>query len=86
MTGEQGGTRPNKPLTQIIPLSGYPSLVTTPERDPRTDLRAMLESLGFHITDDGIRQARERRLAAAARHTPERRAAWRRQVGMGELR
>jgi hypothetical protein len=36
----------------------------------------MLCSLGIDVTDAGMASARERRLEAAARHTPERRASW----------
>jgi hypothetical protein len=42
----------------------------------------MLQSIGINVTDEGIARARKRRLLAAARHTPEMRAAWRKQLGL----
>jgi hypothetical protein len=42
----------------------------------------MLQSIGINVTDEGIARARKRRLEAAARHTPEMRAAWREQLGL----
>jgi hypothetical protein len=45
-------------------------------------MRAMLRSVGIHVTDEGIARARQRRLEAAAKHTPEMRAAWRKQLGL----
>jgi hypothetical protein len=41
----------------------------------------MLRSIGIPVTDEGMALARKRRLEAAARHTPEQRAAWRDLVG-----
>jgi hypothetical protein len=41
----------------------------------------MLRSIGIPVTDEGMALARKRRLEAAARHTPEQRAAWRDMVG-----
>ena len=58
----------------------YPSPMTTP--DPRTNVRAMLQSIGVNVTDEGIARARQRRLEAKAKHTPELRAAWREQLGL----
>lgn len=66
----------------MTPSPHYPSHMTTPEPDLRTDMRAMLRAVGIEVTDEGIAKARERRLAAAAKHTPEMRAAWRKQLGM----
>jgi hypothetical protein len=60
----------------------YSSPMTTPEPDPRTDVRAMLALAGINVTDEGMAQFRERRLAAMARHTPELQAAWREQAGL----
>jgi hypothetical protein len=45
-------------------------------------MRAMLQSIGVHVTDEGIARARQRRLEAKAKHTPELRAAWREELGL----
>ena len=60
----------------------YPSRMTTPPPEPRTDMRAMLQSIGIDVTDEGMARARQRRMEAKARHTPELRAAWREQLGL----
>jgi hypothetical protein len=68
MTIPHGGDTPRH--------SCYPSRMTMPESG--NDMRDMLLSIGIEVTDEGIRRAREQRLRAAAKHTPEMRAAWRR--------
>jgi hypothetical protein len=45
-------------------------------------MRAMLRSVGIHVTEEGIARARQRRLEAAAKWTPERRAELRKQLGL----
>jgi hypothetical protein len=45
-------------------------------------MRAMLQSIGIDVTDEGIARARQRRVEAKAKHTPELRAAWREQLGL----
>jgi hypothetical protein len=55
--------------------------VTNPGPYLHSDMRTMLRSIGIPVTDDGMALARKRRLEAAARHTPEQRAAWRDMVG-----
>jgi hypothetical protein len=44
-------------------------------------MRTMLRSIGIEVTAEGMARARRRRLEAAAKHTPERRAAWAEVVG-----
>jgi hypothetical protein len=44
-------------------------------------MRTMLRSIGIEVTAEGMVRARRRRLEAAAKHTPERRAAWAAAVG-----
>lgn len=52
------------------------------EPSPQTDMAAMLRAAGITVTEEGKAEARRRRLAAAARRTPEVRAALRRQLGL----
>ena len=49
---------------------------------PTVDIDELLRSVGITVTEEGKMRARERRLAAAARHTPEMRRAWRMQAGL----
>jgi hypothetical protein len=49
--------------------------------DLRAETDAMLNAAGIVVTPDGLATARARLAAAAARHTPEVRAALREQVG-----
>ena len=60
----------------------YPSHMTTPEPKRQMGMRAMLQSIGIDVTDEGIARARQRRVEAKAKHTPELRAAWREQLGL----
>jgi hypothetical protein len=39
-------------------------------------MRTVFRSIGIDVTAEGMAQARRRRLDAAAKHAPERRAAW----------
>ena len=55
--------------------------VTKLQLNLRADMRTMLRSIGIEVTDASLAEARQRRLEAAARHTPERRAAWHKAVG-----
>jgi len=56
--------------------------MTTPEPKRQMGMRAMLQSIGIDVTDEGIARARQRRVEAKAKHTPELRAAWREQLGL----
>ena len=58
--------------------------MTASEPDLRTDMRAMLRSVGINVTEEGIARARRRRLDAQAKWTPEARAALRKQIGLRE--
>ena len=44
----------------------------------------MLRAAGFNLTEEGLRRARERRLAFEAQWTPEKWAALGKQLGMPE--
>ena len=59
-------------------------VVESPEPEMRTDMRALLRSVGINVTEEGIARARRRRLEVAARWTPERWARLRKQVGLPE--
>ena len=54
---------------------------TTAVSEIAEDFDAMLRSVGIHVTAEGKARARARRLEAQARHTPEMRALWARQLG-----
>jgi hypothetical protein len=62
----------------------FPSRMTMPEPNLRTDVRAMLRSVGINVTEEGIARARRRRIDAQAKWTPEARAALRKQLGLRE--
>ena len=84
MTGATGDPTPNKPLTQVFGGQTYTSLVTTAEPNPDMSGEEMLRAAGFNLTEEGLRRARERRLAFEAQWTPEKWAALGKQLGMPE--
>jgi hypothetical protein len=56
--------------------------MTQPSPDLREDMTAMLAAAGITVTAEGKARAREQLAAAAARRTPERRAALRARIGL----
>jgi hypothetical protein len=56
--------------------------MTQPGHDAREDTVEMLAAVGITVTEEGKARARARLAKADARHTPERRAALRAQVGL----
>ena len=60
----------------------YPMGMTQPEHDAREDTVTLLASVGITVTDEGKARARGKLAEADARHTPERQAALRKQVGL----
>ncbi|GAA1748320.1 hypothetical protein [Luedemannella helvata] len=56
--------------------------MSQPSPDLREDTSAMLAAVGIHVTEEGKARARAKLAAADAERTPERRAAWRAQLGL----
>jgi hypothetical protein len=58
--------------------------MTSPDPDVQhaEDTADMLARVGITVTEEGKARARAELAEAAARRTPERRAAWRRQLGL----
>jgi methylmalonyl-CoA mutase cobalamin-binding subunit len=53
-----------------------------PDHDAAEDVTAMLAAVGIEVTEEGKARARARLAEADAQRTPERRAAWRAQMGL----
>jgi hypothetical protein len=60
----------------------YPQPMTQPDPHVHGDTVAQFAAVGISVTPEGKARARRRLEDAAARRTPERRAAWRRQLGI----
>ena len=56
--------------------------MTEPGPDLRQDMAAMLAAAGIEVTEEGKARARAQLAEAAARRTPERRAAMRARIGL----
>lgn len=75
---------PHLRLIATYPRHGYPRRMAQPNpEERRSDVAAQFTAdFGIPITPEGMDRARQRLQEAETRRTPERVAAWRRQLGM----